>query len=195
MNAFEVYVDFLALHKHFNTKYDYFRYNGVVSTTVEKFNQRKDKPYFVKLSNHYSPHNWLLANFISGTLNYSYIGDTYKGDGDKIYESWAKANQSLTYHFTNELDKLDFPFNDNFVVRGSSHPKLLKMYLGEKISLYALTILMDITDCEPYWQSKMSEDVTWKSTKNFLKKYKPFLDYDRRKFTAITKEFFAEAVA
>ena len=50
MTDFETYLNYLALKLHFEGKYDYFKYGGKTSATIESFKKRKDKHQFVKLS-------------------------------------------------------------------------------------------------------------------------------------------------
>ena len=51
MEPFEVYQKYLALRTHFKSdSYDYFRYHGKLKGNRDKFETRKDKYHFYKLS-------------------------------------------------------------------------------------------------------------------------------------------------
>ena len=62
---------------------------------------------------------------------------------EKVWKEWVAKNESIEYIFKNEAEKLltsapnfDIIFNcDN-----GNHPKLVKAYLGKKISLETLVI-------------------------------------------------------
>ena len=47
-DAFEVYICYLAMKRHFTSSYDYFKYNGKVNARVDAFENRKDKFFFFK---------------------------------------------------------------------------------------------------------------------------------------------------
>ena len=50
MTDYEAYLNYLALKLHFDGKYDYFKYGGKTSATIESFKKRKDKHQFAKLA-------------------------------------------------------------------------------------------------------------------------------------------------
>ena len=55
MNSFEVYSTYVALKTHFSRKtYDYFKYNGTVKVSIEKYNKRPDKYFFEKIAKKYN---------------------------------------------------------------------------------------------------------------------------------------------
>ena len=75
MTDYEAYLNYLALKLHFSSEYDFHKYNGKVSDTIESFEKRKDKYKFVRLSRKLSDPQILdfyLANFIRGK---EWIGD------------------------------------------------------------------------------------------------------------------------
>ncbi|NBP57931.1 hypothetical protein EBU71_15600 [bacterium] len=110
MDAFQAYKTYLALKSHFNNKnYDYFKYNGRTRASQKTFEKRTDKYFFYKLSKHDDCVNYLAANFLEGD---AWVGDLVNEQtAEKIYRSWRKRIESLTYIFTNDLDILD---NDYF---------------------------------------------------------------------------------
>ena len=69
MTEFEAYQNYLALKLHFlDSNYDYIKYNGKVSASVESFKNRKDKYQFLKLSKKLSDEQiteYYIANFIA----------------------------------------------------------------------------------------------------------------------------------
>ena len=53
-------------------------------------------------------------------------------------------------------------------VPDNSHPKLLKEYLGKRISLETMVILDGIFDYSSKWDKKMSDDVMWPDIKKLI---------------------------
>ena len=62
-------------------------------------------------------------------------------------------------------------------VPDNSHPKLLKEYLGKRISLETMVILDGIFDYSSKWDKKMNDDIMWPDVKKLIENYKKFLTY------------------
>jgi hypothetical protein len=189
-SAFDVFKDYIAIKNHFTTKsYDYFKYQGKSrSITPDKYNQRKDKVFFLKLAKHRDYKHFLVANFLESNF---WIGElAYNEQAQSVYTDWQKRIQSLSYFFQNEIEKLDDDFNSNFIVTDGQHPHALKLYLRKEISLETLVILIDTVRCFSHWQKHMGDDVVWKDMAHKLVKYKPFLQYDRSKMKKILLDRF-----
>ena len=181
MTPLETYQSYLALKLHFGGKYDYFKYGGKTSATLSAFEKRKDKYKFVKLSQKLSDPqilDYYLANFIRGK---EWIGDF----DQKNWLEHKKVNQSLEYVYKNDIEKLLTlveNFDILFKVGEGNHPKLVKAYLGKKISLETLVILEKILKYRKQFDAKISETYVWPKTSLLIKKYEPFLDIDVRAF-------------
>lgn len=188
MQPFEAYTTFLALKNHFTTDYDYVKYNGKVGAKPASFHVRKDKYQFYKLSKHKDPLKYLVANFIDGDLKW--IGDLFSDESDKVYNNWLKRQQSLSYIFEQDLNKLCTNFNDNVIVKNGQHPHLLKQYLRREISIETIIILNDIFGFFGHWNKKIDDTVLWPSIYKKLQKYKPFFHYDAFKCRNIVKNVF-----
>lgn len=193
MTPFEVYRDYLALRNHFNSdSYDYFKYQGKSSIGKDSFTSRKDRFFFEKVAKHKDPHGFMLANFVHNPK--SWIRDmAYSDDAERIYLDWLKRKESLSYVISNDLDKLQFPFDSNFVVKDGQHSYLLTLYLGNKIALETICVLTDLIKCIPYWDKQLKDDFVWKQTRIPIKKYTPFIRYDSAKMKKIVLDFFRDA--
>lgn len=186
MNSFEVFQIFNALKQHFNSSYDYFKYNGKIKNSVERFNKLTEPqryPY-KKISEHNNPFNLILSHLLHDPK--VWIGNIKDGD---IYKNWAKKQEALTYNFKNDLEKIDL--EDFFVIDGN-HPKLLIKVLGEVISLETLIILNTISEFFEDWTKAIKDDIVWPSIKNKALKYAPFIKIDREKFRGILIKHFEE---
>jgi|TARA_Y100000034_G_scaffold102099_1_gene126797 hypothetical protein len=181
MTPLETYQSYLALKLHFGGKYDYFKYGGKTSATLSAFEKRKDKYKFVKLSQKLSDPqilDYYLANFIRGK---EWIGDF----DQKNWLEHKKVNQSLEYVYKNDIEKLLTlveNFDILFKVGEGNHPKLVKVYLGKKISLETLVILEKILRYRKRFDAKISETYVWPKTSLLIKKYEPFLNINVRAF-------------
>lgn len=193
MSAFEAYKEYLALKNHFSKPdYDYFKYNGKLKVNVSSFDARKDKLFFQKLAKHPDVHNFLVANLSKDEK--AWIKQlAYSEDAEKVYKDWLKRNQSLTYVVKNELNQLETNFNDNFLIgKDNPHPYLLRLYLGNYVSLETLCILLDLTGAKKHWDKKMEYDPVYEDVKKKIEKYTPFIKYDKEKIKKLVLDYFTE---
>ena len=191
MSPFEAYQLFQALKMHFTKPaYDFFKYNGKVNANATAFDTRKDKYQYHKLSKHKDPVKYLVSNLISSKV--SWVGDLFTNEAEENYTTWLKRQQSLTYIFTQDLEKLCTNFNDNFKVDNGQHPLLLKLYRQGEVSIETVIILNDIVGFFPHWNKHIQDNVLWPDLYTKLVKYKPFFNYDAFKCREILKNKFVE---
>lgn len=191
LTPFEAYKEYLALKNHFSKlDYDYFRYNGKLRLKVDSFEKRKDKLFFQKLAKHSDVHNFLLANF---SFNEKlWIRDlAFSEEAEKTYKDWLKRQQSLSYIFKSDLDKLLIEFNDNFIVKNNEHPFLLKKFLSQEISLETICLLLEFSNALKHWDIKMQYDLVWDKTRTKIIKYMPFIKCDKEKLKNIVIDSFS----
>lgn len=180
--VYDCYCEYTALKAHFSSNYDYHKYNGKMkSANPAAFNNSNLKLFFQKLAKHKDVQGFLVANFLEDSK--AWIRElAYSDKAETVYTEWAKRIQSLTYIFTQEINKLDEDnFNENFAVKNGNHPHVLKLYLGKDISLETLTILADLSGFDKYLNKILKDDPVWEEVNFKISKYKPFLQYDRAK--------------
>ena len=182
-DAFNIYVYYLALKRHFTSSYDYFKYNGKVKANTMSFENRKDKFFFYKLSKKKEAKDIILANMLANPN--AWAGELLDDKAESIYKDWAKRKQSLTYEFKSDIVNMDDDFNLNFYVENGQHPRLLKLYMMNRISLETLVILCDITGCMKYWEKNISDNIVFPDINTLVRKYQPFLEYDKAKMRKI----------
>jgi hypothetical protein len=182
-DAFNIYVYYLALKRHFTSSYDYFKYNGKVKANAMSFENRKDKFFFYKLSKKKEAKDIILANMLANPN--AWAGELLDDKAESIYKDWAKRKQSLTYEFKSDIVNMDDDFNLNFYVENGQHPRLLKLYMMNRISLETLVILCDITGCMKYWEKNISDNIVFPDINTLVRKYQPFLEYDKAKMRKI----------
>lgn len=191
MDAFEAYKHFLALKRHFTTKhYDYFKYKGVVNAKKDSFDVRNDKYFFHKLSKHKDLTNFLVALFAYGKQD-MWIGDILRNEeSEKMYREWLKVKESLTYTFTNDLDKFNDDLISSFVVVDGQHPHALKLLLRKEIHIETFIILNDIIRFTSTWNRDIVEQTVWPDVRQRCKKYHPFLQYDKEALKKVVVDKF-----
>jgi hypothetical protein len=189
------------LKLHFTSEsYDYFKYNGKTNVSKQTFTINKSKYQFYKLSRKYDIEelkNFYIANFIQGKGDW--VGDLLQ-DGDENYTKWQKTQQSLTYTFENDImymfDSVDgaefWHIDDYFKPIDGGWPMLITKMMHDKISLETVCILVDIFGCMPKWEKQITEDIIWPTHRRIIKKYTPFIQYDKEKFTKFLKEKIKE---
>jgi len=185
MDSFEAYQHYLALKLHFGGEYDYYKYNAKTNASLQSFEKRKDKYQFVRLSSKLSDPEILeyyLANFIRGV---EWIGDFNK----KNWTAHKKINQSLEYVYSNDLEKLLTPAENFDILFNSTegkHPRIVKSFLGNKITLETLVILERLLRFREVFDIKIQEKFVWPELSKLIQNYEPFLKVPANKFRLIT---------
>ena len=187
--SFRVYVNYLALKKHFDTDgYDYHKYNGKIRASFDKFQTRNDAFFFYKLSKKKDPLKILIANLVRNPK--AWIREIVEERGEEIYNEWEKKMDSLSYLYKTDLHKLKDNYHDNLSVIDGQHPHVMTMYFQKEISIETFTILSKISNVYDYWEEKVVDKFVARDIIRLSKKYYPFLEIDQKKFSAITKEYF-----
>ena len=175
MNEFEAYKEYIALKLHFTSDYDYFKYNGKTNVTSHSFNERKDKHHFKRLAKKYEDsiiREYFIANLID---NKPWVGNMDVA----TYSQWQARTQSIEYIFQNDVENLltnlenfDIIFNSD----KGNHPKLVKAYLGKKISLETLVIFEKLLHFRKTFDKKIKEQIIWPKVSQLIRKYEPFVE-------------------
>jgi hypothetical protein len=187
--SFRTYVDYLALKKHFTTKgYDYHKYNGKVKASFSTFQTRNDAFFFYKLSQKKDPHGMILANVLHNPN--VWIRDVIEEEGNERYLDWKGRINSLTYLVSQDLKHLDDSYKENFIVKNGQHPYILSLFLQRKISLETITILSNLANIFDYWEANIVDKIVASDKILISKKYFPFLEIDRKKFSSLVKNHF-----
>lgn len=186
--AFDVYVRYLALKRHFTTdSYDFHKYHGKVKASFDSFQTRSDAYFFFKLSRTKHWNDLVLANVISNPN--VWVRDLCEQPAEQVYIDWKKKTDGLTHHFSSELNKLKPVLEDNFAISNGNHPYLLTLLLRNQISIEFFTILTHITNVLPYWKTHLEYDVVAQDAIKTATKYFPFLTFDKKKFVTLVKSF------
>ena len=189
MQPIDAYLMYCAMKAHFDkSDYDFVKYNGKSKVSRDSFYKRNDRIFFVKLTKKYKSkqdiQDYLLANFLVHPKGW--VG---KFDEDN-YIQWQRKIQSLSYTFKSEIQSiLDSKL---IAVSENTHPKLLKEYLGKRVSLESMVILNSILQFHKVWNVKLEEDYAWKDVYKLMNNYNSFLKFDTKSFKLILKGLMNE---
>ena len=177
MNEFEAYQKYIALKLHFTSDYDYFKYNGKTNVTLNSFNERKDKFHFKKIVKKYGDEN-IIEYFVANLINEKpWIGSMDVA----TYSQWLGRIQSIEYIFENDAKNL-LTTVDNFDIIFTSvdgnHPKVLRAYLGKKISLETLVVFEKLLHYRKRFDKDIKEEFIWPKVSRLIEKYEPFIEAD-----------------
>lgn len=188
--GYAVYMMYQSLRLHFiSDSYDYFKYNGKTNTTKESFLTHKNKYSFYKLSRKYSLEDcrdFLVSNFVR--QDFHWVGELLTPEAEDNYTNWLKTKQSLTYTFENDITYL-FDHHKDFISVKSASPKLYDELLRHKVTLETVVILNDLMNFLPMWEKKIDDDIIWPTWKRKIRKYTPFVVYDKIKFRDIVRKY------
>ena len=187
MTPFEAYKLFLAVKMHFTQPtYDFFKYNGKVNAQLDAFNRRRDKYHFAKLAKHKDALGYLVAQYTAGNFT-GWAGDLFTEDSEWIYTQYLARQQSITYNFQSDLQKLEEGFISKFKVKDGQHPEALVMFRRGNITIETFTILNDILHFFQLWDTRIDDTVLWPSIRERCLKYRPFIHYDKAKIKSIIR--------
>lgn len=185
MTGFEAYKLFLALNNHFfQNNYDYFKYKGSVPVKQETYDQKRqdERHRYDRLAHKYGTkeeiENFIVSNLLEAKKR-AWVGTLFGGDADDVYLRWQGRVQALEYNITNEIRHLleeETNFNNLFKCNEHEHPKILKAYLRNDISLESFVILDMCLNFTPKLNEKLGDDRNWMLVKNKTIKYRPFLE-------------------
>jgi hypothetical protein len=187
-SGFTAYSEYLAIKRHFTTKYDYFKYNGKVNVSKESFEARRDAYQFQRLSKKRDYKNLILSNIVNNPK--AWVGSLLEDSANETYLEWKKRNDAITRHVQDSLSKLDDDFKTNFVSTNGQYPHVIDLFLRKEISLEAVTILTKMTNSSDYWKKTVIDKVVFPDILGQIDKYHPFIVYLPEKMKKVIKTHF-----
>jgi hypothetical protein len=67
-------------------------------------------------------------------------------------------------------------------VNDYNHPKLLKEFLGSRVSLETMIILDELVEYGNKWDKQLKGDIVWVDLKKLMKNYKGFLTINKNRY-------------
>jgi len=178
MEPIDVYIMYCAMKAHFSRKdYDFNKYGGKTKVSRDSFFKRKDRHFFVKLSRKYTTDieikNYYISNFIKDKRGY------IANFSDENYKSWLLKRSGFFEQFVIELSPYIKEFQPLFEVEGNNHPKLLKEFLGSRVSLETMIVLDELVEYGKNWDKLLEGDIIWIDLKKLMENYKGFLTINK----------------
>jgi len=194
MEPIDVYLMYCAMKAHFgNTDYDFITYKGKSRVSRDSFYKRKDRFFFVKLSRKYKEYNeirdYFISNFIKDRNGY------ISSFNNENYENWKIRRYSFYGIFSEEIKPFVKEFNPLFEVKKSEHPKLMKEFLGGRLSLETLIVLEELVKFTKKWNQKLKDDIVWLDLNKIMNDYKRFLTIDKNKYRIQLLNLIEESTA
>ena len=179
--AFKAYQLYVALRNHFTSKsYDFFKYNGKVKVSEEKFNTRRDRFIFEKLGRHPDARGLLIANLSEDSNRY--ITDIVSDRGQDIYARWMGRSSARSYNLRRYLQTKDCTLSALFKVEPNGYPPLITDMLSNKATLDdVVTLLKTFGEKRiiKYWDQNIDDPLLWPELKMRIQKYIPFVQVEK----------------
>jgi len=189
--TFRAWKTYHGMYLHFTGSYDYFKYFGNATwgtiASMEK--------YFAK-HEHQTGFSWQRGFFASlgkkmtkeHDLIYYYLSQLTRGKNYPTeflwdyYDEYRIKMESFTLHLQRNMKvvveymkEYNLKFNELFECDGINHPPILKLLLGEDISLETFTVLDIILGFTKIVDKKLIDPI-WRDQKTLCYNYKPFLE-------------------
>ena len=205
--TFRAWKTYHGMYLHFTGSYDYFKYFGNAPwgtiSSMEK--------YFAKFE-YKTGFSWQRGFFTSlgkkmtkeHDLIYYYLSQLTRGKNypseflDDYYDEYRTKMESFSLHLQRNvkviveyLKEYDLQFNDLFECDGINHPPILKLLLGEDISLETFTVMDVCLDFTRRIDKKLIDPI-WRDQKTLCYNYKPFLEVNVNESRQLIKDVLDE---
>lgn len=188
MTAFEAYITYLAVKRHFTRgTYDFFKYHGQVKASKEIFDARKDIMKFQKMARiKYPLHEYLAVHLRDNPS--SWVGDAIRPESELKFLKYRKIVESIGYYIGSELEDIGCIKTSLRIASEGDVPKILDLHLSGKVSLEVLIVLDDLIGFSKKFDLKLALNPLWDDVSYKMKKFKPFMPhYDKKKISEIVK--------
>ena len=200
MDGFKAYKYYIAIKLHFTKdNFDVFKNRGNVKGTRDAFNARNDRYMFEKLARKYPVDKDLIQYYVA---NFAYGNDaaiySFEEAETNLLE-WNRRKQSITKIFADDCNKIlmdacksKYKEESIFNLTNKGYSSILKLFLGNQISLESLRIIDDLHPVIDSWKENSSMVLLWENEIRRIEKSKGFVKYDSDKVTKVFNNFIQE---
>jgi len=200
VDGFKAYKYYIAIKLHFTKdNFDVFKNRGNVKGTRDAFNARNDSYMFEKLARKYPVDKDLIQYYVA---NFAYGNDaaiySFEEAESNLLE-WNRRKQSITKIFADDCNKILMDACKNKITQESifnltnkGYSSILKLFLGNQISLESLRIIDDLYPVIDSWKENSSMILLWENEIRRIEKSKGFVKYDSDKVTKVFNSFIQE---
>jgi hypothetical protein len=161
-----------------------------VNASRSAYEKRPDKWFFEKVAKEYTDRE-LIDFFVSNRLeDRNYVTQLLEDDAVANFTKYKARNQSLSYVFAQNLDVVfKYGAKKPFEIKDEEYPYIITAYLGKNVCPETMVILQDFIHFFEKFDDRFGQnDIIWTKVALKLRRYKPFVKYDRDKFKAILRE-------
>ncbi len=179
---------YYSLRLHFNDEnYDAITYHF---KTKNRFIPNNYIFIFDKLDRKYKKQilYFYIANFV---INPDiWINDLLSEECDDNYKKWMSKNESLTYHFKNDIMDIlnDHEHLNDVLIIKDSYPILLTRVFQGKTNIETLLMMNSVLRFLGNWNRRLKDDITWSPFFFKCKKYYRFLRFNKDSVKSYLKE-------
>jgi hypothetical protein len=200
VDGFKAYKYYIAIKLHFTKdNFDVFKNRGNVKGTRDAFNARNDRYMFEKLARKYPVDKDLIQYYVA---NFAYGNDaaiySFEEAETNLLE-WNRRKQSITKIFADDCNKIlmdacksKYKEESIFNLTNKGYSSILKLFLGNQISLESLRIIDDLHPVIDSWKQNSSMVLLWENEIRRIEKSKGFVKYDSDKVTKVFNNFIQE---
>jgi hypothetical protein len=200
VDGFKAYKYYIAIKLHFTKdNFDVFKNRGNVKGTRDAFNARNDRYMFEKLARKYPVDKDLIQYYVA---NFAYGNDaaiySFEEAETNLLE-WNRRKQSITKIFADDCNKIlmdacksKYKEESIFNLTNKGYSSILKLFLGNQISLESLRIIDDLYPVIDSWKQNSSMVLLWENEIRRIEKSKGFVNYDSDKVTKVFNNFIQE---
>lgn len=194
---FTIFKIYCALKAHYQGAFDINKYGLKVRSSVESFDDRKDKVFFERLAakhNARTCYEMMLFNFASNVECFSYELST-SGAYD-FYLRYCGKLDIISQVFKQDLNKIfslltssNKEYKELF--RGKGHPVIFQLLLSERISVETFILINNIDPFIDEMNEQYKDDLLWASWYMRIKQYASLLTIN----SGLAKNLFDEVKA
>jgi hypothetical protein len=198
MKAIEAFNTYLTLKSYFSK--ESYPLSKKVYVKPSVFQNRNDRYFFVKLSEKYKTEKDLVQLIVSNLVYKDesiWVKDLLDMESEVVYINWKKRMESISYEFKEDcttikelMEQKDCNFNALLKVTDQQHPPIIRLLLGNHISLEFIVILNSIFPFIDKITKKLADDPIELQLHKKVLKYTPFVDFNKHDMTTIFKETF-----
>ena len=154
---------------------------------------------FEKLARKFPVDKDLIQYYVA---NFAYGNDTAvysMEEADSNLVEWNRRKQSITKIFSDDCNKIlldacknKLKYKDIFNLTNKGYCSILKLFLGNQISLETVRIIDDFHPMIDAWKNNSSMLLLWENEIRRIEKSKGFVKYDKRKVETVFNTFLEE---
>lgn len=159
MTPFQLFNTMVAMKMHFTQpSYDFVKFKGKTRSSLESFEARRDRIFFFRLEkkNLKDPITFMAANFSENQE--LWVTDFIENfsTAEKRYNEWLKRQESLSYLFEQDLDKLPDDLSLCLTVKDNNYPLLFDMVRKRTIMKETVFIMDKVIKFSSYWNKSIT---------------------------------------